>query len=105
MGFGIFLVSDFSGVFSAASLFMAIYISVDKSVRTYVKIILNINSVLILLFNTPLFVMWVVMIMKVFGVTTQDFEEIYPVIIWVQHGIFAVWTIVQAWFISRIDFI
>jgi hypothetical protein len=97
--------ADLSFVFGVAGLVVAIYIAVDPSTRGFVKSILIINSLLLLIYRTPVYLFVQTMAMVFFGTTYDEYYIVLSYMIYLQYFVFGIWTIFQSLIIKKIDYI
>jgi hypothetical protein len=100
------LAIDLNFVLAAAGFFMAIYISVDPTVRGFVKPILVIHSLLLVLYFTFFRVVWNTLIIEVYARYAEEYNNVALILlIGVYHIVYLLWTLPQIAFIRKIDYI
>ncbi len=91
--------------FSLLALVMAILIGVDPSIEGFPKFTVLMNTVLLMAYRTPALIFLWLMTMQIFGTNIEERYEAILAFNIIQLGVFVVWALVQAMFVSRIDYI
>ena len=99
------ILADLSFVFAVAGLVVAVYIAVDPSTRSFVKSILIVNSLLLLIYRSPLYLFVQTMAMVFFGTTYDEYYTVLTYMIYLQYIVFGIWIIFQSIIIRKIDYI
>ena len=99
------LYADLSIVFAIASLVVGFYVVIDQSTKRFIKAFLIINSVLLIIYKTPVYFVFYRVLFEFFGTRRADYEDIYVIALIVEYFVFGIWTIFQSLIIRKIDYI